>query len=68
MTMPEDPGQGASAYVGARVSPECHRELDSVVKVGRTGRKGAEQWSRLAVPPDGNVISGRERIAPRGSG
>jgi len=42
MTMPEDPGQGASAYVGARVSPECHRELDSVVKVGRTGRKGAE--------------------------
>jgi hypothetical protein len=68
MRMPEDPGQAASAYVGARASPECRRELDSVVKVGRTGRRGAEQWTRLAVPPAGNVISGRRRIEVRGNG
>jgi hypothetical protein len=68
MTMPEDPGQGASAYVGARASPECRRERDSVAQVGRTGRRSAEQWTRLALPPDGNVISGRRRIAVRGNG
>jgi len=66
--VPDDTARAGAALRELVLRRLGARHLDSVEDGLRPLNKGAEKASGLPVAPDGNVISGRERIAPRGSG
>src|SRR5947208_1911126 len=66
--VPDDTARAGAALRGLVLRRLGARHLDSGEGGLRRLNRGAEKASGLPVAPDGNVISGRERIAPRGSG
>jgi len=66
--VPDDTARAGAALRELVLRRLGARHLDSVEDGLRPLNRGAEKASGLPVAPDGNVISGRERIAPRGSG